>query len=332
MKAIVQDAYGSPSRLRLRDIELPAVQDDEVLVRVRAASVHPDVWHVVTGRPYVLRIMGAGLRRPKNPVPGTDMAGVVESAGAHATRFRPGDEVFGETLRSMQWKNGGAYAEYVAVHQDNLAPKPANVSFEQAACVPTAGLITLLNLPPGPLGNVLVNGAAGGVGGCALQIAKARGATVTGVEHTAKLDLVRTLGADHVIDYTQEDFTRRGERYDLIFDVPGNRSFAECRRALAPGGTYILIGHDHYGAEGRRVLGSLPRFVGLMTQSMFRPELPKPTRPVPDRKESMAVLAELLESGALTPIVDRAFPLAETADALRYLTEGTARGRIVVTP
>ncbi|MGI5268047.1 NAD(P)-dependent alcohol dehydrogenase [Nonomuraea sp. CA-218870] len=309
----------------------PTPRDDEVLVRVRAASVHPDVWHVVTGRPYVLRIMGSGLRRPKNLVPGTDMAGVVESAGAAVTRFRPGDEVFGETLRGMQWKNGGAYAEYVAVPEDHLAPKPVVVGFEQAACVPTAGLITLLNLPPGPLGNVLVNGAGGGVGGCALQIAKARGATVTGVEHPDRLDLVKALGADHVIDYTVEDFTRRGERYDLIVDIPGNHSFAECRRALTPDGTYVLIGHDHYGAAGRQVLGSLPRFAGLMARSAFQRQLPRPTRATPPVKESMAVLGDLLAQGKLSPVVDRAFPLAEAGAALRYLTGGTARGRIVLT-
>lgn len=302
-----------------------------MLVRVRAASVHPDVWHVVSGRPYVLRVMGSGLRRPKNRVPGTDMAGVVESAGANATRFRPGDEVFGETIRGRQWKNGGAYAEYVSVPADNLAPKPGGVSFEQAACVPTAGLITLLNLPPGPLGNVLVNGAAGGVGGCAVQIAKARGATVTGVEHTSKLDLVSALGADHVIDYTVEDFTRRGVRYDLIVDIPGNHSFADCRRALTPDGTYVLIGHDRYGDAGRKVLGSLPRFVGLMARSVFQRQLPRPTRATPPTKDSMAVLADLLRTGELSPVIDRAFPLAEAPAALRYLTEGTARGRIVVT-
>ncbi|MFG1948234.1 NAD(P)-dependent alcohol dehydrogenase [Nonomuraea sp. NPDC048826] len=331
MRAIVQEAYGSLNVLKLRDVPLPEVKDDEVLVRVRAASVHPDVWHVVSGKPYVLRLMGSGLRRPKVRVPGTDMAGVVESTGANATRFRPGDEVFGETLRAMQWKNGGAFAEYVSVPQDNLSPKPGNVSFEQAATVPTAGLITLMNLPTGPLRNVLVNGAAGGVGGLAVQIAKARGATVTGVEHTSKLDLARELGADHVIDYTKEDFTRLGTRYDLVFDIPGNHSFAACRRALTPDGTYVLIGHDHYGATGHPVLGSVPRMVKLMAQSLFLRQLPKPTRATPPRKESMAVLAELLETGRITPVIDRAFPLAETASALRYLTEGTARGRIVVT-
>src|SRR5690606_35838894 len=272
-------------------------EDDEVLVRVRAASVHPDVWHVVTGQPYVLRLMGSGLRRPRNPVPGTDMAGVVESTGARATRFRPGDEVFGETLRSMQWKNGGAYAEYVAVPEANLAPKPANVSFEQAATVATAGLIALMNMPPGPYGDVLVNGAAGGVGSIALQVAKARRGTVTGVEHPGKLDLVRALGADHLIDCTKEDFTRRGERYDLIVDVPGNHTFAEVRRVLRPTGTYVLIGHDHYGAAGRKVLGSLPRFGKLMAQSMVNRQLPKPTRSLPPKQDMMEELRGLLESG-----------------------------------
>ena len=230
MKAIVQDTYGSPDVLELRDIDRPVVEDDEVLVRVRAASVHPDVWHVLTGLPYVLRVMGAGLRKPKNPVPGTDLAGVIESVGKNVTRFGPGDEVFGETLKGMQWINGGAYAEYATAPEDALALKPANVTFEQAAAVPTSALIALPSLRAGgeiQAGQrVLVNGAGGGVGAIAVQLAKAFGADVTGVDCTSKLDMVRSIGADQVIDYTQEDFTRRGERYDLIFDIPGNHSLS----------------------------------------------------------------------------------------------------------
>jgi NADPH:quinone reductase-like Zn-dependent oxidoreductase len=239
MKAIVQQRYGATDALELRDVARPVVGDDDVLVRVRAASLHPDVWHVVAGRPYVLRLMGAGLSRPKNPIPGTDMAGVVEEVGTHVTRFRPGDEVFGETIGSMQWINGGAFAEYVAVAEENLAPKPANVTFQQAASVPTSGYIALLNFgevnKPEPGQRVLVNGAAGGVGSLALQIAKAYGAHVTAVDSTEKLDLLRELGADEVIDYTRENFTDRGVRYDLIFDIPGNYSFRGTIRSRSAG-------------------------------------------------------------------------------------------------
>jgi NADPH:quinone reductase-like Zn-dependent oxidoreductase len=237
-----------------------------VLVRVRAASVHADVWHVVTGWPYVLRLMGAGLRRPKNQVPGTDVAGVVEAVGASVTRFSPGDEVFGETMLGMQWRNGGAFAEYVAAPEDALALKPKHVGFEQAAAVPTSGFIAAANLQPGrpiaPGQRVLVNGAAGNVGAIAVQLARAQGAQVTGVDHTDKLDLVRALGADHVIDYTAVDFTRGAERYDLLFDVASNLTVAAARRVLTPTGMYVLRdglqaaeqarGHGHPAGRPRR--------------------------------------------------------------------------------
>ena len=226
MKAIVQEKYGSPSEvLEHREFDKPEVKDDEVLVRVHVASVHPDVWHIVRGLPYVLRLMGAGLLKPKNTVPGTDVAGHVESIGKNVTQFQQGDEMFGETIKGYQWTNGGAYAEYASVPEVALVPKPANVTFEQAAAVPTSGLIVLQNLPneerlqPGQ--SVLVNGAGGGVGALAVQIAKAYGASVTGVDDTKKLEMIRSLGADQIIDYTQEDFTQSGERYDLIFDIPG---------------------------------------------------------------------------------------------------------------
>src|SRR5215212_6374833 len=205
MKAIVQEKYGSPyDVLNLKDVDKPMLKDDEVLVRVHAASIHPDVWHVVRGLPYVLRLMGAGLLRPKNSVPGTDVAGHVESVGKNVSQFEQGDEVFGETIKGYQWTNGEAYAEYVSVPEDQLALKPANITFEQAAAVPTSGLITLQNLPNDELlqqgQSVLVNGAGGGVGALAVQIAKAYGAIVTGVDGTTKLDMVRSLGAEHVID------------------------------------------------------------------------------------------------------------------------------------
>ena len=306
MKAIVQERYGSLDDLNLRDVDTPVPGDDDVLVRVRAASVHPDVWHVVTGRPYILRMMGAGFSKPRNPIPGTDMAGIVESVGKNVTRFRPGDPVFGETIPDQQWVNGGAFAEYVSVPQDLLELKPQNVTFEQAASVPTSGFIVLLNLRDesllSPGRTVLINGAGGGVGSLALQLAKARGAHVTAVDSARKLGMLRSLGADEVIDFTREDFTRRGVRYDLIFDVPGNYSFAACRRALKPDGRYILIGHDRFGATGKRVFGLIPHFLKLMFLARFVKQLGGgPGIPMPTKKEVMAVLKELLEAGKLTP-------------------------------
>lgn len=334
MRAIVQDRYGSPEHLRLAEVPTPAVAADEVLVRVRAASVHPDVWHVVTGRPYALRLMGSGLRRPGQSIPGTDLAGVVTAVGRDVTRFRPGDEVFGETTRGFSWRNGGAYAEYAAVWQDALAVKPAAVSFEQAATMPTTGYITLLNLPrsrSGPGRRVLVNGAGGGVGSCAVQLAKAYGAHVTGVDHGGKLELIRSLGADRVLDHTRDDFTRGGERYDLIIDIPGNRPFPECRRVLAEDGAYVLIGHDAYGRAGRRWLGSLPKFAGLAARSAWTRQLRRAGPSSLGKREAMAELREHAEAGRLTAVIDRAFDLADTARALRHLVEGAAVGRVVVT-
>ena len=339
MKAIVQENYGSPlDVLNLKDIDKPVLKDDEVRVRVRAASVHPDVWHVVRGLPYVLRTMGAGLLRPKNRVPGTDVAGRVEVVGKDVTRFQPGDEVFGETIKGYQWTNGGAYAEYVSVPQDALALKPANVTFEQAAAVPTSGLIALQILPnegrlqPGQ--SVLVNGAGGGVGALAVQIAKAYGAEVAGVDNPEKLEMVRSLGADHVIDYTKEDFTQGDERYDLIFDIPGNHPFSDCRRVLTPEGRYVLIGHDRFGQGAGRWLGSVPRVLKLVALSPFVSQLPTPnfsTFSMPGKKNQMAILQGLLEAGKLIPVVDRTYPLREVPEAIRYLAEGDAQGKVVIT-
>jgi NADPH:quinone reductase-like Zn-dependent oxidoreductase len=336
MKAIVQDSYGSPEDvLEFQDIDKPVVKDDEVLVRVHAASVHPDVWHVVRGLPYVLRIMGAGLLKPKNSVPGTDVAGHVESVGKNVTHFQPGDEVFGETFKGYQWANGGAYAEYVSVPEDSLALKPANITFEQAAAVPTSGLITLQNLPnEGWLQSgqrVLVNGSGGGVGALAVQIAKAYGAEVTGVDNTKKLEMVRSLGADHVIDYTKEDFTQGGERYDLIFDIPGNHPFSTCRRVLTPDGKYVLIGHDRFGQGAGRWFGSMPRVLKLVALSPFVSQIPTPNFSMPDKKNQMAVLKELIEAGKITPVIDRTYSLSEVPEAIRYLEEGLTQGKVVIT-
>jgi NADPH:quinone reductase-like Zn-dependent oxidoreductase len=336
MKAIVQEKYGSPGDvLELREIDEPEVKDDEVLVRVHAASVHPDVWHVVRGLPYVLRLMGAGLLKPKNTVPGTDVAGHVESVGKNVTHFQQGDEVFGETIKDYQWTNGGAYAEYASIPEGALAPKPANITLEQAAAVPTSGLITLQNLPdeerlqPGQ--SVLVNGAGGGVGALAVQIAKAYGANVTGVDDTEKLEMVRSLGADRIIDYTQEDFTQSDERYDLIFDIPGNHPFSACRRVLNPDGKYILIGHDRFGQGAGRWFGSIPRVLKLVALSPFVSQLPTPNFSMPAKKDQMVVLKDLLEAGKITPVIDRTYPLRELPEAIHYLEVGHARGKVVIT-
>lgn len=334
MKAIVQGRYGSPRDLELREVDKPVIGEEEVLVRVRAASLHPDVWHVVTGRPYVLRLMGGGFRRPKHPIPGTDMAGVVESVGKNASRFRPGDEVFGETIRGHQWANGGAFAEYVSVREEWLAPKPSNVTFEQAASVPTSGFIALLNLRGGSLLRpglrVLVNGAGGGVGALALQIAKAHGAHVTAVDSTRKQSLLRTLGADEVVDYTQEDFTQRGIRYDFVFDVPGNRPLSACRRALEPDGKYVLIGHEGFGASGKRWLGLVPHFFGLIFLSFFVKQLRLGRSAVPGRSDAMSTLRDLLESGKITPIIDSTYPLERIHEAFRHLIEDEPLGKVIL--
>jgi NADPH:quinone reductase-like Zn-dependent oxidoreductase len=333
MRAVVQDRYGDPEGLRVAEIDRPAPARDEVLVRVRAASVHPDVWHVVSGRPYLLRLMGSGVRRPACPVPGTDLAGVVAAVGAGVTRFRPGDEVFGETLRGQAWRNGGSFAEYASAPESGLALKPAGVSFAQAAAVPTAGYIALLNLPAdrvGPGRRVLVNGAAGGVGAIVLQLAKAAGAHVTGVDHTRKQDLMRTLGADRVVDHTREDFTRGASRYDLIVDVPGNHPVSACRRALTPDGAYVLIGHDHFGRVGRRWLGSVPRFGRLMLMSLFVRQIRGGAGGL-TKAEAIETLRAHLEAGHLAPVIDRTYPLDEAGAALRHLADGEPVGRIVLT-
>lgn len=336
MQAIVQEKYGSPYDLALQEVELPTVGDHDALVRVRAASVHPDVWHVVTGRPYVVRLMGAGLTKPRRPIPGTDMAGIVESVGKNVTRFGKGDEVFGETSAVHQWTNGGAYAEYVSVHQDLLALKPQNITFEQAASVPTSGFIALLNLRGGSLlrpgQRVLVNGAGGGVGSIASQIAKAHGAHVTAVDSTSKLDMLRALGADQVIDYTREDFTRAGARYDFIFDVPGNHPISACRRALKADGKYVLIGHDRFGASGKRILGFVPRFFAFVFRSLFVKQLRLGRSSIPSKQDSIAALKDLIEAGKITPIIDSTYPLSAVGEAFRHMIEDEPQGKVIVIP
>ena len=335
MKAIVQDKYGSVDLLKLQEVAKPIPKDGEVLVRVRATSVHADVWHVVAGVPYALRLMGSGLRRPKHQIPGTDMAGVVESVGKGATRFEPGDEVFGECLNGHQWVHGGTYAEYVCASEQALALKPGNVSFEQAAAVPSATVIALQGLrAEGRIQagqRVLINGGGGGVGRLSIQIAKAFGAEVTGVDNSEKLDLMRQLGADQVVDYTVEDFTKSGQLYDLIVDVASTLSLSEARRALTPKGRYVLIGHDHFGTLGRRWLGSIPRMLKLGLLKLFVSHL-RTRGEVIDTRTPLALATDLLESGELTPVIDKTFPLNQASEALSYLIEGEPMGKIIITP
>lgn len=338
MKAILQSRYGEPQEvLSLGQIEVPEVGEGEVLVRVLATSVHADVWHAVTGRPWAVRPLGTGLLRPKGPVPGTDLAGRVEAVGAGVRRFRSGDAVFGVCRVRMGWSNGGTFAEYAAVPEAALAPKPEGASFEAAAAVATAGHIALLNLrgsaAVGPGDEVLINGAGGAVGSVALQVAKARGATVTAVDRADKLAMLRRLGADRVVDYRREDCTRGPARYDLILDVASTLALHDCRRVLKPTGTYVIIGHEHYGAVGGPVLGGLPHFFKLVALGPFDRHLPRmgaaPRRTTTDL---MAELAARLDAGQLTPVIDRVFPLAEAGAALCHLARGSGVGRIVLAP
>ncbi len=264
------------------------------------------------------------------------MAGEVVSVGKDVKRFEPVDEVFGEAHIENHWRNGGAFAEYAAVPQDVLAHKPIDVTFEQAVAVPTSGFIALHNLqswgPIRPGQNVLINGAGGGVGAIAVQIAKAYRTRVTGVDCTEKMEMVRSLGADNVIDYTREDFMQRGERYDLILDVASNLSLPACKSAIRPTGKYVLIGHDHFGDAAGRVFGSLPRFLKLVALSAFVSHLKNLSFSVPKKKDIDAVLKGFLEAGQLTPVIDRTFPLNEFPEAMRYLQGGRAIGKIIITP
>src|SRR5215204_6331412 len=322
MKAIVQDVYGPPDVLQLREIDKPQITDDEVVVRVHAAGVGRDVWHVMTGLPYPIRLAGYGLRAPKNPVVGSDVAGVVEAVGKNVTRFQPGDEVFGI--------GKGSYAEYVCAREDKLAPKPANLTFEQAAVVAISGLTVLQGLRDHgrvePEQKVLVIGASGGVGTFAVQIAKAFGAHVTGVCSTTKVNLVRSIGADNVIDYTREDFAEGEQRYDLILDIGGNSSLARLRRALAPRGTLVIVGGE---TDGRWLGGTDRQLRALMLSPFVGQKLG--TFVASENHEDMNVLKELIEAGKVTPVIDRTYPLSEVSEAIRYLEEGHAQGKVVIT-
>jgi NADPH:quinone reductase-like Zn-dependent oxidoreductase len=339
MKAIVHRAYGPAAQvLDLREIDTPIPRSGEVLVRVRAASVHPDVWHVVEGLPYVVRLFGNGVRKPKKLVPGTDLAGVVEAVGVGVTRFRVGDAVFGEST-PMGWWNGGAYAEYAAVSEKLLVHKPPNISFEEAAAVPTSGFIALNNLQRlerhGPGQNVLINGAGGCLGTLAIQIAKAKGARVTAVDRTEKLEMMRTLGADRVIDYTKDDVLRSGERYDLILDVASNLSEDACKEMLAEKGEYVPIGHAHFGKakdrNGGRIVGNIPYFMWILFRAMLDPEKRKNFK-IPDKQETMLAFKALIEAGSIRPLIGKTVGLDGVVDAMRCMQEESVVGRIIVTP
>jgi NADPH:quinone reductase-like Zn-dependent oxidoreductase len=293
--------------------------------------MHPDVWHVIVGHPFLLRLMGNGVFAPRR-VPGSDLAGVVEVVGRGVTRFKVGDEVFGESAKHG-WVNGGAYAEYAAVREDYLALKPANVSFEQAAAVPTAGTIALNNLGGTnrpKRASVLINGAGGCMGPIALQIAKADGARVTAVDCAEKLPMLRELGADHVIDYKKESYLQNGERYDFILDVVEFRREGEYEHALTAAGEYIPIGHAHYDDRARKLLGDIPRFAALMWKRMRDPERRKNFN-IPKKRDVMEALGALLQAGALTPVIGKTFGLSQTVDAMRCMQRGEL-GRMIITP
>lgn len=320
MRAMVHDKYGSFEVLGVRDIDKPVVRENEVLVRVHAAGLHVGDCFGVRGAPFAMRLV-SGLIRPKHGIPGFDVAGQVEAVGANVKNLRPGDDVFGAC--------SGACAEYASVRQDKLVLKPSNLTFEEAAAVPTSALAALHavrdvgRVQPGQ--RVLINGASGGVGTFAVQIAKSFGAEVTGVCSTASVDMVRSIGADHVIDYTQEEFTRSGKRYDLIFDNVENRSLSDCRRALTPSGMLIL--NSGTGAQGIRML---VRLIKPLVLSPFVHQNLRRYLSVANH-EDLLILKTLVESGKLRPVIDRKYPLHETPTALGYIESGHARGKVVIT-
>ena len=325
MRAFVINEYGSPDVMRLEDIDRPAVKDDEVLVRVRAAGINPHDWRVLRSDPHLVRLYIKGLRKPpKDTVLGSDMAGVVEAVGRTVARFRPGDEVYAEV-------GFGGLGEYVSVPEAAVARKPADLTFEQAAAVPMAAITALQSLRD--VGHitqgqtVIINGASGGVGSFAVQIAKALGAAeVTGVCSTRNLDLVRSIGADHVIDYTQEDFTRGAGRYDIVVDTVGNHSLAEFRRVLNSQGTFVIV-----GGKGGRWIGPLAQVLkGRLMSRVVSPQRIVTASGRPSGKD-LEFLNGLIEAGKVTPVIDRAYVLSEAPEAIRYLEQGHARGKVVVT-
>jgi NADPH:quinone reductase-like Zn-dependent oxidoreductase len=321
MKAIVYRRYGSPDVLQYEDIDKPTVGDDQVLIKVRAASVNPYDCHFMRGTPYFMRLM-TGLRKPKVTRLGVDVAGHVEAVGRNVTQIKPGDELFGSCR--------GAFAEYVCAPESALAMKPDNVTFEQAASVPVAALTALQGLrDKGRIQagqKVLINGAAGGVGTFAVQIAKSFGADVTGVCSTRNVDMVRSIGADHVVDYTREDFTRSGHLYDLILDCIGNHSFFACRRVLNSRGIFLAVG----GASGRWMIGTLARLITVLVLSRFVSQTFVVVM-AKGSKEDLTIMHDLMKAGKVTPVIDKCYRLSEVPEAVRYLEQGHARGKVVIT-
>jgi NADPH:quinone reductase-like Zn-dependent oxidoreductase len=321
MRAAVQHRYGPPSVLGSREVPVPLLGRGDVLVRVGAASVHPGDYFVMTGEPYMVRLV-FGLRRPRHGIPGRDLAGVVAAVGTDVTALRPGEQVFG-------WSTTGTLAEYACVPAENLVPVPADLSIEAAATVPTSATAALQALRdvarvrPGQ--TVLVTGASGGVGTFAVQIAKAFDAEVTGVCSTRNVDLVRSIGADHVVDYTTTDFTRSGKRYDVILDNVEAQPLADVRRALTPTGTLVPN-----SGRGGRWIGPLGRIAGARVRSAFTRQQLKPLVSIA-RRQDLLTLADLLATGQVTPVIDRTYPLTDAADALRYVGAGHTRGKVVVT-
>jgi len=319
MKAIVLTRYGSPDVLQFEEVEKPAAMGNQVLVKVHAASANPLDWHGVSGKPFIARLMGSGILKPKDPRVGADVAGRVEAVGNDVTEFKPGDEVFGGC--------NGSFAEYAVAREDRLALKPANLSFEEAAAVPVAAYTALQGLrdkgkiQPGQ--KVLVNGASGGVGTFAVQIAKSFGAEVTGVCSTRNLDMVRKIGADHVIDYTQEDFTKKGQRYDLILDAVGNHSISDYKRALTSEGICVVVGFSSMSRLLQHlIVGPLASKTGSKKIGMM---LTKPN------KKDLVIVKELLKTEKVVPVIDRRYPLSQVPEALRYLEGGHAQGKVVIT-
>jgi NADPH:quinone reductase-like Zn-dependent oxidoreductase len=323
MRAIVQDAYGSADVLQPRDIDRPSIGDGEVLIQVRAAGVDPGVWHLMSGRPYLVRAMGFGLTKPRVAVRGRDVAGVVESVGVGVTRIRPGDEVYG-TCES------GSFAEFAAAPEGQLALKPSNLTFEQAASVPISGVTALQGVrDSGEVAagqHVLVIGAAGGVGSFAVQFAKALGATVTGFCSASKVELVRSLGADDVIDYTRHEVDGGGPKYDVIIDTAGNRPLSLLKRAMTPTGTLVIVGGEHGGGA---LLGGFDRQLRAPILSLFGKQRLRGLV-AKEGVQDLETVTGFIESGAVTPLIDRAYALIDAAEAIRYLSEGHAAGKVVV--
>ena len=328
MKAMVYTKYGSPDVLQIKEVEKPTPKDNEVLIKVQAAAANPADWHLMRGEPFIARL-NSGLFKPKNTIPGIDIAGYVEAVGRNVKEFQPGDEVFGD----CGW--GGGFAGYVCVTENNILLKPANVTFAEAAAVPVAAITALQGfhhkgvIQPGQ--KILINGAAGGVGTFAVQIAKSFGAEVTGVCSTRNVEMVQQIGADHVIDYTKEDFTRNEQKFDFILDNVGNRSVSDLKRALSQKGNCAIIGFTSLGRLFQQMLlgplvsktGCLPgRQAGKRVSLMGTAQM---------NKKDLMFLKELLESGKVKPVIDRTYTLREAAEAIRYLEEGHARGKVVIT-